>query len=228
MRSVFVTGTDTGIGKTVVAAGMAAAIARRGVDVGVMKPVATGGRRQGPRVMSDDALFLKSASGARDPLALINPVAFEAPLAPNLAARVARRTVDLPRIWKAYRLLSRLHPAVVVEGVGGLMVPLQDRYFVADLVQRLKLPLIVVARPTLGTINHTTLTVMAARAYGIEVVGLVINSTEKSRHGVVERLAADALEQATNVPVLAEVPFLEDPSPSNLPLDLFDPVVDRL
>ncbi len=228
MRSVFVTGTDTGIGKTVVAAGIAAAAARRGVNVGVMKPVATGGSRQGPRVIGDDALLLKSASGVSDPLPLINPVCFETAASPHLAARVARRPVDIGRLVKGYRLLAGLHEAMVVEGIGGLMVPLADRYFVADLVQRLGLPLLIVARPALGTINHTTLTVLAARQYGIPVLGIVLNTATKSRAGVVERLAAEALESATNVPVLAEIPYLDGAAAGQLPAEPFDPIVDRL
>jgi len=228
MRSVFVTGTDTDIGKTFVSAAIASALVRRGVNVGVMKPVATGGRRHGQRLLCDDALVLKAACGVRDPLEIINPICFESPLAPNLAARVSRRPVELAQVWKAFRVLSSMHDCVIVEGAGGLMVPVLDRYYVADLVQRLRLPLLIVTRPTLGTINHTMLTVMAARQYGLDILGLIINYHARIKAGVVEKLNPDALEQATNVPVLAEIPHLPDASPRDVPAELLDEVLNVL
>ncbi len=208
MDSIFVTGTDTGVGKTVVAAGIAAALARRGVDVGVMKPVASGGRRRGTRCVSEDAELLRRAAGVRDPLDLVNPVCLRPPLAPSVAARVSGVPIDLRRVWKAYRTLSATHDCVIVEGVGGLLVPIRDCYPVARLVRRMGLPLVIVARPTLGTINHTALTVLAARTYGLAVRGLVINHHARFKRGLAERLNPAALETETRVPVLGEVPWL--------------------
>lgn len=202
-RSIFVTGTDTGVGKTFVAAGIARALRRRGVDAGVMKPVATGAVRG----ISEDAAFLKKVAGVDDSLDLINPILLKAPLAPSVAARLSRRTIDLERVWSAYRELTSRHECIIVEGVGGLLVPILDRYPIARMVKRLGLPLIIVTRPTLGTINHTALTVHAARSIGLRLVGLVINHSQRLRRGLAERTNPAALETECRLPILGNVPF---------------------
>ncbi len=197
MISFFVTGTDTGVGKTVVAAGLAAALRRRGIDVGVMKPIATGGVRRGGKLVSEDAEILVEAAGVRDSLDLVNPVCLEAPLAPLLAGKV-----DLRRIWRAYRTLSKKHEALVVEGIGGLLVPIRDRHFVADMIRRMALPVVLVTRSTLGTINHTLLTVEAARRRGIRILGIVVNHPARRPSSI----DAKTLASLAGVPLLAEVP----------------------
>jgi dethiobiotin synthetase len=208
-----VTATDTGVGKTVVTAGLAAALARKGVDVGVMKPFATGARRVRGRLVSDDARFLQRAAGVDDPLDLINPICLEPPLAPSIASRVARKPIDLPAVWSAWRTLRARHSTMIVEGVGGLLVPLLTGFTVAHLARRLKLPLLIVARPTLGTINHTALTVHAARSFGLRIAGIVVNHAVRVRSGPAERTNPSAIEAETGVPILAVVPFLgSDPA----------------
>jgi dethiobiotin synthetase len=222
-RSLFVTGTDTGVGKTVVAAGIAAALRRRGVDVGVMKPFATGVRR-----VSGDAELLRRAAGADDPVDLVNPVRLGPPLAPSVAARLTGRRVDLRAVFSAFRSLASRHECLVVEGVGGLLVPVRDRVPVAEVARRMGLPILVVTRATLGTINHTLLTVLAARARGLRVLGLVINHPAKSRRGLAERTNPEALRRETGLPVLAQIPYLgPDPSRS-LRHPAFDRLADRL
>jgi dethiobiotin synthetase len=202
-RSLFVTGTDTGVGKTGVSAGIARALRRRGVDVGVMKPVATGAVRG----VSSDAVILKEAAGVGDPLDLINPVCLKPPLAPSVAARVSGKRIDLRRVWSAYRTLVSIHDCMIVEGVGGLLVPILDRTPVAAMAKRMGLPLIVVTRPTLGTINHTALTVHAARSFGLRMLGLVINYHARFRIGAAERLNPSVLERECRLPVLAQIPY---------------------
>ena len=201
--SIFVTGTDTGVGKTFVACGIARALRRRGVDVGVMKPVATGEARG----VSSDAVLLKDAAGVRDALQFVNPICLVPPLAPSVAARVSRTPIDLRRVWFAYGTLAARHDCMVVEGVGGLLVPVLERTPVAEMARRLGLPLVIVTRPTLGTINHTALTVLAARTFGLGVLGLVINHHRKFRVGLAERTNRQALEAECRVPVLGEVPY---------------------
>jgi dethiobiotin synthetase len=207
-RSFLVTGTDTGVGKTFVSGGIAAALARRGIDVGVMKPFATGARRVDGRLVSEDAEFLRRASGVTDPLELINPSCLRPPLAPAMAAKVAGKKIDLKAVGEAWVKLTNLHSTMVVEGVGGLLVPLLTGLTVADLARRWKLPLVIVTRPSLGTINHTKLTVLAARTHRLRILGLVINSAVRSRPGLAERLNPAALVAETGVPLLGEVPFL--------------------
>jgi len=207
-RAFLVTGTDTGIGKTVVTGGIAAALARAGRDVGVMKPFATGALRVRGKLVSEDALFLKKASGVQDPLEQINPVCLKPPLAPSMAAEVAKKRIDLRLVFEAYRELRARHSTIIVEGVGGLLVPLLTGFTVAHFARRLKLPIVIVTRPSLGTLNHTALTVHAARSFKLPILGMVINHARSDRRGLAERLNPAALRRETRVPILGEVPYL--------------------
>jgi dethiobiotin synthetase len=202
-RSLFITGTDTEVGKTFVTSGLARALRRRGIDVGVMKPVATGAKRG----VSDDALRLKEAAGVHDALQFINPICLAPPLAPLIAARITDQPIDLRRVWFAYGALGARHDCMLVEGVGGLLVPVTKEMSVAGLARRLELPLLVVTRPSLGTLNHTALTVSVAHREGLEVAGLVINHHRRFPRGLAERTNREALEETCGVPVLGEVPY---------------------
>lgn len=199
-RGVFVTGTSTAIGKTVVAGGIAAALHARGVNVGVMKPIQTGER-------PGDAAFLRRASGVSDSLELINPCYLDAPLAPAVAASLGYGTVDIPAVKAAFHELARRHQFMIVEGIGGLLVPLQEDYYVADLIKALDLPALVVARPVLGTINHTLLTVRQAQSAGIRVLGTIINGYPADPD-LAERTAVEAIEHYSGLPVLGTLPYL--------------------
>ena len=214
-RGVFVTGTDTGVGKTLVAGALAAWCREQGDDVGVMKPIATGGRwsRDGRagRWISSDARALRRAAGSRDPYALINPVCFREPVAPWTAARWARRPIRLKAVLQAYERLRRRHEVMIVEGVGGLLVPLGARLTVADLAARLGLPLLIVARAGLGTLNHTLLTLQCAQRQALRVVGIVLNdATSPGRSPMSRRIARtnrDTLARLSGVPVSGPLPF---------------------
>jgi dethiobiotin synthetase len=226
--SFLVTGTDTGVGKTFVSGGLAAELARRGCSVGVMKPFATGARSVRGRLVSDDALFLRAAARTDDPLDLVNPVCLKPPLAPSMAAQLAKTPIDLKNVWSAYRTLSRRHSVVIVEGVGGLLVPLIGRLTVADFARKLRLPLLIVARPSLGTLNHTSLTVHAARSFGLRILGLVLNRAEPGRRGLAERLNPAALELFTRLPVLGEVPYVGQNPARALHHPVFRRIIDGL
>jgi dethiobiotin synthetase len=228
MRAFLVTATDTGVGKTVVTGGIAAALARRGVDVGVMKPFATGARSVRGRLVSEDARFLQKASGVGDPLDLINPVCFRPPLAPSMAAEVAKKRIDLRAVWAAYRELRSRHSTTIVEGVGGLLVPLLTGLTVADFARRLKLPILIVTRPSLGTLNHTALTVHAARSFRLPILGLVINHAGSPRRGLAERLNPEALRRQNRVPILGEIPHLGSDPLRALKHPAFDRIVEAL
>lgn len=226
--SLLVTGTDTGVGKTLVTGGIAAELRRRRVDVGVMKPFATGARSVRGRLVSEDAAFLKEAAGVDDDLDLINPICLKPPLAPSMAAQVARQRIDLSKVWAAHKLLARTHSPLMVEGVGGLLVPLVTGLTVADFAKKLRLPLLIVTRPALGTLNHTALTVHAARSHGLKVLGLVVNSATNARKGLAERLNPGALELLTGLTVLGEVPYLGGNPAAALRHPVFRRIVDRL
>jgi dethiobiotin synthetase len=170
-RGVFVTGTDTGVGKTLVACALVRGLRSRGLDVGVMKPVETGVGAAGPL----DARALHEAAGVPDPLELVCPFALKLPAAPTVAAEDEGRAIDLGVMGRAYATLASRHACMVVEGAGGLLVPVAEGASMADLARALALPLLVVARASLGTINHTLLTLEVARARALRVVGIVIS-----------------------------------------------------
>ncbi len=201
-RGIFITGTDTGVGKTYVAAGIAAGLRRLGVDVGVMKPAETGCRRRGRRLIAEDALRLMKAAGTRDPLGLVNPYRFKKPLAPSLAAELEGELIDPVKIEIAFKKLSRIHDFMIIEGAGGIMVPLRHDYTYLDLVQAFRLPVVIVARPALGTINHTLLTISALRHRGISILGVVVNYARDTRKGLAETTSPSAIEKISGIPVL--------------------------
>lgn len=201
-EGIFITGTDTGVGKTVVSVGIASSLQKRGIDVGVMKPIQCGG---------DDAEFLKKNLQLKDELSLINTYYAKGPFVPTVAFRKASLEIDPSRIIANFNQLKERHQFVVVEGVGGLLVPIKEDYFVSDLVLDLGLPLIIVSRPGLGTINHTLLTLKTARECGLEVIGVIINSLDPRRAGIPEKTNPGMIEKLGAVTVLGIVPHLKDP-----------------
>lgn len=173
-KGIFVTGTDTGVGKTLVTAALALYLRRRGVDVGVMKPVETG--VEDPTRLGPDAELLQWAAGSNDEAELVSPVRLQAPLAPSVAARQEGVAIEMEQLLAAARELGRRHEFLLIEGAGGLMVPIAGGLLMADLAAQTGLPLLVVARPNLGTINHTLLTTFAAQAMQIPLAGFMINN----------------------------------------------------
>ncbi len=201
-QGIFITGTDTGVGKTYVASGIALALTRSGVDVGVMKPAETGCSRRKGRLVPGDACALMKAAGASDPLNLINPYRFRPSLAPALAATLAGTKIDAGVILSAFKKLSRLHDFMIVEGAGGIMVPLGHDYTYLDLVRALQLPVLIVARPGLGTINHTLLTISALQHRSLNIAGVVVNCAQDSRMRLAEKTNPSIIEKMSGIPVL--------------------------
>jgi dethiobiotin synthetase len=205
-RGFFITGTDTGVGKTVVAAALAIVLRESGRDVGVFKPVASGCVRRREGLVSEDAEFLAKAAEAPETLEEISPIRFEAPLAPTVAAARAGVETDLEPMWEAWRRLRDAHEILLVEGIGGILCPVTPAMSVADLAKEFHLPLLVVARSTLGTINHTALTIEAARARGLAVAGVVINRYNHESPDLAEMTSPDEIQRVTGVRVLGLVP----------------------
>jgi dethiobiotin synthetase len=205
-RGVFVTGTDTGVGKTLVAAALTWHLKSSGLDVGVMKPVETGVAdtgRPGP-----DATLLQWAADCADAPELIAPYRLQTPLAPALAAEEESVRIDLAHIGETARSLCDRHGFTIIEGAGGLMVPLAGGLLVADLVLQLGLPLLIVCRPGLGTINHTLLTVHAARTMGIPLAGFIINGMPEQPDAA-EALAPHNLASLASADLLGVLPRVE-------------------
>lgn len=205
---IFITGTDTDVGKTVVAAGLAMALKDRGLKVGVMKPVATGCVGLEKRLVSYDAAYLMEAA-ENEYTGLLSPSRFRNPLSPNVAATLEKREVDLKHICKAYRELQKHYDYIIVEGIGGLMVPLANDYFVANLVREFELPLVVVARCGLGTINHTLLTIDAALVRGFEVKGIIFNRMPTTNISTAEITNPKVIHEVSGIPVLGTLPEID-------------------
>jgi len=205
LRGLFVTGTDTGVGKTEVSCALVAEARAGGLDLAAMKPAESG---VGPGAPSDSERLCAAAGGLDEP-ALVCPYRFAAPLAPAVAARLAGVEVRLEVVLAAAGALAARHQALLVEGAGGLLVPLTERETYADLAVALGLPVLVVARVGLGTVNHTALTVEALRARGLAVAGVVLNRTSAESDPSVPHNAAE-IERLTGAKVLASLPFLRD------------------
>lgn len=211
---LFITGTDTGVGKTIIAGAIARWFAKReGVRAGVCKLAATGCVRRREGLVSEDAEFLAHCADTRFPLDLVCPQRFVEPLAPAVAADRAKQPLDWDAINRALSLMAAGSDVMIVEGVGGIMVPMDDQHTVLDVAQWLRLPTVIVARPALGTINHTLLTLHALRSRRVPVAGVVINRYPTDTPDTAEETSPKAIEKWGKVPVLCIVP--DEPLPSD-------------
>ncbi len=207
-RGIFVTGTDTGVGKTVIAGAIARILSSEGIDVGVMKPFESGCRQSGESLIPRDAAYLKRAARSDDPLQLITPYPFKEPLAPYAAAMRTKKKIDFARVLKAFHQLKERHSFLIVEGVGGLMVPLTAEKDLLDLILLLKLPVLLVARSGLGTLNHTLLTLGCGRKRGVSFAGVILNRTAPKK-GLSEKSNFEILEERTDIPIIGPLPYFE-------------------
>jgi dethiobiotin synthetase len=200
VSGLFIVGTDTGVGKTVVAAAFIHHLRDTGVNVGAFKPVESGGRA--------DSEFLREAAGADDPLELLNPYNFREPISPHQAAEEEGQEISVSTILEAFESLKKRHDYIVAEGAGGLLVPLRRDFLIGDLIARLGLPVLVVARAAVGTINHTLLTVRQAQSLGLRVVGVVINFEKPVLDS--ERVSKpEEMAHFMDVPFLGRFPYLD-------------------
>lgn len=207
-HGIFITGTDTGVGKTLITAALALHLKKRGLTVGVMKPIETG--ISPSREARSDAARLRSIIDSDEPLGAIRPYAFELPVAPLTAAQQEGQPINLETIKKVYRLLSNRYDAMVVEGVGGVRVPITPKIGVTDLIRTLRLPVVVVGRSGLGGINHALLTVEALQRQKIRIIALMLNRTHPVRSAIAhiqERSTLEILRKQSGVPVLGPLPY---------------------
>src|SRR5258706_7074455 len=198
-RNIFLTGTDTGVGKTHVTALLLAELRRRGVNAAALKPIACG------RGGSNDARIYRHLMNNAVPLDVINPIYLRHPLAPTVAATLEGQRIDLRKIHSVFRLLSADFSPLLVEGAGGLLVPIRKNYFVAALAKELRLPVVIVARLSLGTINHSLLTVRQAQAMGLKVVGIILNDTLGRRRALAEKTNITVVPELCGVPLLGVI-----------------------
>ena len=206
-KGIFITGTDTGVGKTFLAAALLRIMREKGLTVCPMKPVETGCISRRGKLIPADAMELIEAARVNEEPDRINPYRLKNPLAPAIAAEIEGVRIHRREILSAYRRLSRKYELIIVEGAGGIMVPVYKKYLFLDLIRDLNIPVIVVARPGLGTVNHTLMTIAAARGNGLEVLGVVINASMKTRKGLPEKTNPGLIEQLGGVPVLGNVNY---------------------
>ena len=192
MKGIFVTGTDTGVGKTIVVAALLRELKLRGLDAMPMKPVQTGW----PQANDVAACGVKNTP-------LTNPYRFKLAASPHLAGRV-----KLQKIVRAFNALSRKHDFVVVEGAGGVLVPLNDKETMIDLIKKLRLPVVIVARAGLGTLNHTLLTLNELRRAGLRVAGIVLNQGRSGGWKRIEQDNLETLQKRGRCPVVRFLPMI--------------------
>jgi len=208
-NGVFVTGTDTGVGKTFVAAGLAKGLARDGFRVAVMKPVAAGiaDRDRLPA----DVVTLTNAANVDAPLSDVNPYAFAPAIAPHVAAAQAGVIIDIERIAAAYTRLAARADAVIVEGAGGALVPLAVRTDMLDIASTLRLPVLLVVGIRLGCLNHALLTVLAVRSRGLQLAGWIANRIDPRMAFATENV--QTLTDALPAPLCADLAWHDDGEP---------------
>ncbi len=207
MPGLLITGTDTGVGKTLVACGVAACLTAGGRTVGVLKPVETGCTARRGQLYPEDAALLARFAGSPASLDVLCPYRFAPPVAPSVAAAEAGVSIRPEKIVSLFQRISKQHDTVLVEGAGGLLVPLVDRYTFADLARDLDIPLLVVVGSRLGALNHTLLTLSCARSRALPVKGYIMNHPMPSRDPATET-NTETLTRLTDVVCLGCVPHL--------------------
>lgn len=201
MESIFIAGTDTGAGKTVIAAALAAALKLKGGSVGVMKPISCGGR--------EDAEFLARSAEVSDSLDLINPIFLKMPLSPNVAAKLEKRSIDLKKIESAYKKLQKKYDYLIIEGCGGVLVPVRKNFKVVDLIPLLKAKTILVSRSGLGAINHSLLSLEALEKRHIKPIGVIFNRLKGGQLSIPERTNPEVVAQNSKIPSLGMFPYMK-------------------
>ena len=210
----FVTGTDTGVGKTLICCALLHRIAAAGKTAIGMKPVAAGAVRGARGLVNDDVELLRAASYVEAPPQFVNPYCFQPPIAPHLAAEQAGVAIELATIANAYRQLAAVADLVIVEGVGGFRVPLNRGEDSADLAQRLDLPVILVVGLRLGCLNHALLTAQAIRAQGLVLAGWIANRIDPAMAAAERNVAA--LAERLPAPLLGDIEFRANPEPRRI------------
>ncbi len=206
-NGLFITATDTGVGKTLIAGIIAKLLTQQGKSVGVFKPFATGCRSVRGKLISEDAEFLNWCIDNKLTQDIISPVRFRIPASPLACEKAENKKADLKKVFAAYKYICRNNDFVIVEGIGGVKVPITSNYDVLDYATVLKLPVVVVARAKLGTINHTLLTIEAIRQKGLSLAGIVINGYDDATKDYAEKTNAEIIRKLAKVRILAVVPF---------------------
>jgi len=212
LKSLFITGTDTDVGKTYITAGLAITLRKMSIDVGVMKPFAAGvAQKKGFK--SEDVEILSNAAQINDSESLVNPQFFPISASPYTAWKKLKIKPKIPLILSSFKKLSKMHEMMLVEGMGGTLTPILKNYYVTNLIKDMKIPAVIVTRSKVGTVNHTLMTVMLCQKYKIPIKGIIINNFDKGYP--INQLKKD-LESLTGIKVLGSIPFIKDMSDKSL------------
>ncbi|MDR4945212.1 dethiobiotin synthase [Neobacillus cucumis] len=206
MNGFFVTGTDTDVGKTIISSGLAAVFKEKKIDVGVFKPLLSGISRVDP---DSDTSLLKQLSQTSLSYEEITPFEFKEPLAPYVAGKLEGKIVTMEEVLNHWDKIRKKHEFFIVEGAGGISVPLGEHFLVSDLMKAMNLPIVIVARPNLGTVNHIFLTVQYAKSLGLSVAGIIINGIS-DHPNLAEKTNPELIEELCGVPILGITPKLKE------------------
>jgi len=212
LKSLFIAGTDTDVGKTYIAAGLAVAFRKMGIDVGVMKPFAAG-RAEKKGYKSEDIVILSRAAKACDPEKLVNPQFFKIPASPYTAWKTLKTKPKISTILSSFKKLTKLHDMILVEGMGGIMTPILKNYYITNLIKEMKIPAVIITRSKIGTVNHTIMTCKMCEKYKIPVKGIIINNFDDGYP--IPELKRD-LQNLTGIKVLGSIPFIKNMSDASL------------
>ena len=213
LKSLFITGTDTDVGKTYITAGLAITLKKMSIDVGVMKPFAAGvAQKKGYK--SEDIEILSHAAEINDHENLVNPQFFPIPASPYTAWKKLKIKPKIPLVLSSFKKLSNIHEMILVEGMGGILTPILKNYYVTNLIKDMKIPTIIITRSKVGTINHTLMTVKMCEKYKIPIKGIIINNFDDDGYPI-NQLKSD-LENLTGVKVLGSIPFTKNANEASL------------
>jgi len=212
LKSIFITGTDTDVGKTYITAGLGVTFRKMGIDVGVMKPFAAGSAQK-KGYKSKDIVIISRAAQACDPENLVNPQFFPISASPYTAWKNLKTKPKISTILSSFKKLSKLHDMILVEGMGGIMTPILKDYYVTNLIKEMKIPTVIVTRSKVGTVNHTIMTCKMCEKYKIPIKGIIINDFDDGYP--VNELKRD-LQNLTGVRVLGSIPFIKHMSSASL------------
>lgn len=224
MNGFFITGTDTDIGKTALSALLLAELRRRGLNAAPMKPAQTGCENDTVPDL-DYSLSMAGMSVSPENYSLMSPCRFEPACSPHLAAELAGTEIQLKTLTDAARELAAAYELILPEGAGGILVPINRRETMLDLMKALGLPVLLAARPGLGSVNHTLLSIQALRDAGLDLAGIVLIESKPAQHGFIEDDNITTIEQFGHISILGTIPYCEQmqtprPTYSDLPLSI--------
>jgi len=208
-KGLFITGTDTGVGKTLVAGAIAKILTEKGIKVGPFKPIATGCKHDWEGTVSEDTEFLAACANSELPLSTITPVGYVTAAAPIVSAAQEKRAIDFEAVRSAYNEIVRNSDFLIVEGIGGIRVPLTTKIDLLDLAAEFKLPVVILARPTLGTINHTLMTIDCLQAAELKIAGVIINGFDATKATIAEESAEQIITRCSGVEIITVAPYDE-------------------